>query len=131
MLFHRFEAWRIGSCRQGEFHRTTRCKPGAQLMVRFIGRETWGTPTVRCLSGAPRPTRQRFRRGNLVRCRLAARVGAPSGPYYSGPLRCVARFDLFEATEFGRGVMRYPRGRPLASIAAHRMQAFGYTALPF
>lgn len=129
MITKRFQAWLISKCRVNEFRRTRRAQalPRPMLMSRVVG---LGDETTSLYLDMPsKKTRKRFKRVDLVRCRPAARTAPFGGTFHSGPLHCVPAVTSLR--EFYSDDRPYPRGRPPCAVAAHRLEAMGYSALPF
>lgn len=74
-------------------------------------------------------TRKRFKRGELKRCRPAARTAPSTGTFHTGPLRCIKPFATMR--DFYSPDRPYPRGRPPCSVAVHRLEAMQYIEFPF
>jgi hypothetical protein len=132
MLTQRFQAWRIDPRRAGEFTRRRRPKEGAALTVRDLQREwTCGDVDTLQLFRFATGRRKKFS-AKRERRRPPARVGQSCSPYREGALRCVPGsqnpIPLYFVT------LRHPArhaGEPPCSLAAHRLRAHGYAAIPF
>lgn len=78
-----------------------------------------------------RPDQRKSRR-EIQHARPLARTKTfHAGPFYAGPMRCLRKDQWRQTVEFYCDARPYPRGRPLASIAPHRMASFGYVEFPF
>lgn len=129
MITNRFQAWRITKYRANEFRRTRRARalPRPMLMRRVLG---LGDETAGLYFDRPsKKTRKRFKRGDLVRCRPAARTAPFIGSFHSGPLHCAR--SVTSLREFYSDDRPYPRGRPPCAVAVHRLETMRYIELPF
>ncbi|PZP30472.1 MAG: hypothetical protein DI603_15220 [Roseateles depolymerans] len=129
MLIYRFQPRTYTLSRAREIHRTRRRSAGLRPMLSFRFLEQQCAPGAIWL----RIYRPKVRL-TLIRERKARPEARKAVFRRSGPLRCVRALRWHDTYEFM--APRHPRhrrgyGLTLASVAAHRLPAFGCVEVPF